>query len=94
MGESVKKSRIMYFSATWCKPCKEQAPIMKELGQLYPITYIDIDDDPNDYTSKFKVSAVPTILIVNDDKELARQEGTIELEDLKEIIEQYDIDKT
>ncbi|KAL3783899.1 hypothetical protein ACHAW5_007043 [Stephanodiscus triporus] len=69
-GDAVAKFRavnpksIMYFTATWCPPCKMISPIYTTLSETYPdvaFGKIDIDDN-QDSAMEFKISAVPTFV--------------------------------
>ena len=52
-----------YFSATWCGPCKQFKPIMKELAsEGYDITFIDIDENEG-LARQYNVRSVPTTII-------------------------------
>ena len=54
----------MYFTATWCPPCKMISPIYDELSNKYPevgFGKIDVDDN-QDAAMEFQISAVPTFV--------------------------------
>jgi len=56
--------RIKHFTATWCQPCKQLSPIMRELSSQNPTVgyqIIDIDDNI-DIAQEYGVRAVPTIV--------------------------------
>ena len=55
---------IKHFTATWCQPCKQLSPIMRELSSQNPtVGYQIIDIDNNsDVAQKYGVRAVPTIV--------------------------------
>jgi thioredoxin 1 len=55
---------IKHFTATWCQPCKQLSPIMRELSSQNPTVgyqIIDIDDNI-DIAQEYGVRAVPTIV--------------------------------
>tara|TARA_B100000780_G_scaffold265984_1_gene221866 strand:+ start:92 stop:340 length:249 start_codon:yes stop_codon:yes gene_type:complete len=56
---------ILYFTASWCGPCKALAPRMEKLsGQ---INYRKIDVDGNqDLSMKYGVRNVPSLVLVNE----------------------------
>ena len=42
----MEDTRIYYFSAKWCGPCKTFKPVMEKLEEKgYPIYFVDIDED-------------------------------------------------
>jgi thioredoxin 1 len=56
--------RIKHFTATWCQPCKQLSPIMRELSSQNPTVgyqIIDIDDNIG-IAQEYGVRAVPTIV--------------------------------
>lgn len=63
--ESGKGLILVDFSATWCGPCKMQAPILEELAGAYMIYNIDVDES-EDIASQYNVNAVPSLMIFKD----------------------------
>lgn len=57
--------KILYFSAAWCGPCKQFAPIMEQIGQTVPVEKINVDEQ-SDLAATYGVRNVPTILILKD----------------------------
>lgn len=57
--------KILYFSASWCGPCKQFAPIMEQIGQRVPVEKINVDEQ-SDLAATYGVRNVPTILILKD----------------------------
>lgn len=62
-----KSSRpaVVDFNATWCGPCRQLAPILKELAIEMPeVDFYSIDVDENRPMAKaFGVSSIPMLLI-------------------------------
>lgn len=69
------------FWASWCAPCKLVTPHFEKMKQEFPdLEYKEIDvDEGNDIVSKYKVNAVPTILLLHDDEEVERLVGAINI---------------
>ena len=63
---------ILYFTATWCGPCKALAPRMENLrGQ---INYKKIDIDQNqDMSIKYGVRNVPSLILVDQNGQKLRR---------------------
>lgn len=53
------EKRILYFTASWCGPCKMLAPIMDEID--FPVGKIDVDEN-QDLSAKFGIRSVPTLV--------------------------------
>ena len=58
---------LVDFSATWCGPCKMQAPILEELSEEvdYEIYNVDVDES-NEIAGQYNINAVPSLLIFKD----------------------------
>jgi thioredoxin 1 len=72
------KPAIIDFWAEWCAPCRQIAPIIKELaanwGEQVKIVKMDIDANPNT-PGKYGVRAIPTILAFRDGKVVQQIQG-------------------
>ena len=77
------KDGILFFSASWCGPCKViKQYLTEEVMEELNITKVDISDDISLATKHF-VSSVPTFVkIVNGTKE-KMYTGKLTLEQLK-----------
>ena len=65
----MSKVILMDFSAEWCGPCKIQDPIIEELEEKFKgqVEFKKIDVDANmDMSSKYNISAVPTLVLEKD----------------------------
>jgi len=55
--------------ATWCGPCMMLSPIIEEIANesdgKYKVGKINVDEEP-ELASAFKVSSIPTIIIIKD----------------------------
>jgi thioredoxin 1 len=57
--------KILYFSAPWCGPCQQFAPIMEQIGQTVPVEKINVDEQ-SDLAATYGIRNVPTVLILKD----------------------------
>ena len=55
-------NKILYFTASWCPPCKKIAPVFEKLsGDFAETTFVKIDiDDHRDLAEEYNISSVPT----------------------------------
>lgn len=66
---------ILYFTASWCGPCKIMKPIISELQvEGHKITKIDVDQD-RAAVSLYRVSAMPTFVVLKNGSEQRRFVG-------------------
>ena len=66
-------SKIYYFSAPWCGPCKQLAPTMERSG--LPYQKVDVDND-TELSAKYGIRNVPTLVKVdNSGNEISRLVG-------------------
>lgn len=78
---------ILYFTAEWCNPCKRTRPIAEELDRENVIKFQFIDaDDNGDLCRKFEIKAIPTFILIEDNKEIRRMNGAKTREQIEEFI--------
>ena len=65
---------VKRFTAPWCGPCRQLAPIMEQVKPQFPnVTFETIDvDDHKDVATKYGIRSIPTIVIEKDGKEVER----------------------
>tara|TARA_R110000744_G_scaffold137551_8_gene248118 strand:- start:4568 stop:4813 length:246 start_codon:yes stop_codon:yes gene_type:complete len=57
--------KILYFSASWCGPCKMLGPIMESLSGQINYEKIDVDNN-QDLSIKYGVRNIPTLVLVEN----------------------------
>lgn len=81
---------LVDFFADWCGPCKMLGPILKnvkeELGDAVKIIKIDVDKNQS-IATKYQVKGVPTMLLFKDGKQVWRQSGVLQKNDIIQIIQ-------
>lgn len=87
--------KVIKFSATWCGPCKVYAPFfdkVAEMEEFNGITFekIDVEDEgARELCEKYKITSVPTTIILDDDGNVIRKfSGIMSVLDLTSIIKQ------
>nr|QBK85947.1 MAG: thioredoxin [Marseillevirus LCMAC101] len=82
---------LVDFGATWCGPCKKLSPIVdkvaKEMKDTICVFKVDVDESPK-ISKKYKVVAVPFLIIFKNGKSIATKEGFISKSKLIEWIKE------
>jgi thioredoxin 1 len=83
---------LIDFHADWCGPCKALAPILKEvkheLADAIKIIKINVDKN-QPLATKYQVRGVPTMILFKNGKQLWRQSGVLQKNEIISIINQY-----
>ena len=66
--------QILYFTATWCGPCKLLKPKIQAMQSQLPITILDVDTNA-DAVGKYSIRNVPTIIVTRSGNEVGRLVG-------------------
>ncbi|KRL03062.1 thioredoxin [Liquorilactobacillus capillatus] len=80
------------FWATWCGPCRMQAPIVEQLDEEMgdKVSFSKVDVDQNTATaSKFGIMSIPTLLIKKDGEVVDTLVGYHPKEQIQAKLEQY-----
>ena len=68
---------VKRFTAAWCGPCKQLAPIMGQVqSEMSNVDFqtIDVDASP-DLAVKYNVSSIPALIFEKDGQEVKRTLG-------------------
>ena len=66
--------KILYFTASWCGPCKALAPRMERLSNQINYRKIDVDNN-RELSSEFGVRNIPTLILIQDGEAINRLVG-------------------
>jgi thioredoxin 1 len=81
---------LVDFWATWCGPCRMQAPILEQLSEELDETELKIvkmDVDENQETTQaFQIMSIPTLVLKKDGEVVERVMGVQSKEQIKKMI--------
>ena len=66
---------LVDFYATWCGPCKKMKVFLKSSApDILPIVMVDTDTY-EDVSAKYQISSLPTLILLQNGREMDRVEG-------------------
>ncbi|MGV2334381.1 MAG UNVERIFIED_CONTAM: thioredoxin family protein [Planctomycetaceae bacterium] len=66
---------LLDFTASYCQPCRQMLPIIQRMEQdRFPVRRVDISDEP-DLSAKFRITGVPTLIVMVEGREVKRFVG-------------------
>lgn len=91
--ETDKGLVLIDFWATWCGPCRMQAPILEQLAGEYDetelkIVKMDVDENP-ETPSQFGIMSIPTLLLKKDGEVVEKVVGVHTKEQLEQLIQPH-----
>ncbi|MDF2684844.1 MAG: trxA [Clostridia bacterium] len=76
---------LIDFWATWCGPCRMLSPVIDALSEetdRIKFVKVNVDESP-ETAAKFDVQSIPTVIIIENGKEINRTVGFIPKDALK-----------
>jgi len=82
---------IMYFSTSWCGPCKMFKPIVNQVSQELGINIQFIDaESSGDLANNYNINSVPTIIITDSQGSVTyRHSGILSKDELSRVISSF-----
>ncbi|WP_307795596.1 thioredoxin [Actinacidiphila acididurans] len=77
--------------ATWCGPCRTVSPALEQVAERLAgrikLVKVDIDKSPG-LARRFEVQAVPTLLVLDHGRQVARQTGAAPANALRQWVDE------
>ncbi len=72
------KKVLVDFWAAWCGPCRMLSPVVDEVAEEVDtaVAKCNIDENP-ELAEKYNVNVIPTLIVLEDGKEVARSVGVV-----------------
>jgi putative thioredoxin len=85
---------LVEFMGVWSEPCIKTEYAIAELAKEFPGDFIfakiDIDEQ-DELKQQFSITNVPTLVVFKDGKEVQREEGELQLEELRILLKHYGV---
>jgi|688.fasta_scaffold1915655_2 thioredoxin len=80
---------LVKFEASWCKPCKTYAPTFEQFAAENPdIKCYSVDCEKlTNVAAEFGIMSIPCTIVFKDGKDLARKQGKLTLQEIKDLHE-------
>ncbi len=91
-GEVLKSDApvLVDFTATWCGPCRQLAPIVDKIADenvgKYKVAKVDIDECPS-IAQRFRIKGVPTVMVFKGGQVKGQHVGVTNKETLLKLLE-------
>ena len=84
--ELIKTDKILVdFFATWCGPCKMLAPVLEKANSDIKVIKVDTDEF-EDLSREYGVMSIPTLVLLENGKEIKRNIGFIDKANLENFL--------
>ncbi len=80
-----EKKVLVDFFATWCGPCKMLGPILEGFESKIKVIKVAVDEF-DELAREYGVMSIPTLVLLEDGKEVKRNVGLINEDELETFL--------
>lgn len=83
---------IVDFWATWCAPCRMQAPIFEETSKDFAdkVNFYKVNVDENmQISSDLKIVSIPTLVVFKDGQVVDKLVGLSDKQEIENVLNKY-----
>lgn len=83
---------LLYFTASWCGPCKSMSPIVDGISKLMSDRFNTIKVDVDSFSTvaaDYGIRSVPTMMLVKNDEIIDQRVGGLPPQQLMQWLEQH-----
>jgi thioredoxin 1 len=87
-----EKPVLLDFWADWCMPCKMMEPVLESVSREHDgevrLGKVNVDDEP-EIASQYNIVSIPTLLLIDNGKEVKRQVGAVPKKKVDAMLKDY-----